>query len=155
MNLYLIKILCVSSWRAQTKPVYTRTQEKRAVTPTRDRARLACECPGVSGQGVGQQWPAVGSGALITATLGGTVCWHKCFCPFEGLRSNYRERHSPNHQQKIGWKIYWAWIKYLFAHQSKTQFFPQTVPQVLSLKTPWTVWKGKKIWQQKMDSAVW
>ena len=32
----------------------------------RDRARLACEHPGVSGQGVGQQWPAAGSGALKT-----------------------------------------------------------------------------------------
>ena len=58
----------------------------------RDRARLACECPGVSGQGVGQQWPAAGSGALITAILGGTMCWHKSFCSFEGFRSNYRER---------------------------------------------------------------
>ena len=28
------------------------------------RVRLACQCPGVSGGGVGQQWPATGSGAL-------------------------------------------------------------------------------------------
>ena len=28
---------------------------------------------------VGQQWPAVGSGALNTTVLGATVCWHKSF----------------------------------------------------------------------------
>ena len=64
----------------------------------RGRARLACECPGVSGQGVGQQWTATRSGALITTILGGTMCWHKSFDSFEGLRSNYRERQSPSHQ---------------------------------------------------------
>ena len=44
--------------------VHTRTQEKGAVTPTRDWPRLAYECPGVSGRHVGQQCPAAGSGAL-------------------------------------------------------------------------------------------
>ena len=32
--------------------------------PTKDQATLAWECPGVSWCGVGQQYPAVGSGAL-------------------------------------------------------------------------------------------
>ena len=34
---------------------------------TRDRPRLACECPGVSRGGMGRQWPAAGSGALSAA----------------------------------------------------------------------------------------
>ena len=40
----------------------TRTWEVEAVTPTRGWARIACGCPGVFGGGVGQQWPATGSG---------------------------------------------------------------------------------------------
>ena len=47
--------------------------------PTRDSARLACECPGVSGRGVDRQWPAAESGALNTAVLGALVCWYKSF----------------------------------------------------------------------------
>ena len=36
--------------------------------PTRDLPwSLACECPGVSGRGVCQQWPAAWSGALSSA----------------------------------------------------------------------------------------
>ena len=34
---------------------------------TRDWLRLACECPGVSGGGVGQQWPAAGAEGLSAA----------------------------------------------------------------------------------------
>ena len=45
--------------------VHTRTKEKGTVTH-RDWRRLACECPGVSGRGMGRQWPAAGSGALKT-----------------------------------------------------------------------------------------
>ena len=33
----------------------------------RDWPRLAHECPGVSGKGVGRWWPAAGSGALSVA----------------------------------------------------------------------------------------
>ena len=45
-----------------------RTQEEEAVIPRRDGARLAC---GVSGRGVGWQWPAAGSasGSLTAAVL--------------------------------------------------------------------------------------
>ena len=38
---------------------------KRSSDPTRDWARLACECPGISGRDMGEQWPAVGSRASI------------------------------------------------------------------------------------------
>ena len=30
-------------------------------------------------KGVGQRWPAVGSGTLTVAVLGGVACWHKSF----------------------------------------------------------------------------
>ena len=36
-----------------------------------------CECLGVSCGGVGQQWPAVGSGAQAATVLGGSEFWHK------------------------------------------------------------------------------
>ena len=36
------------------------------MTP-QETPRLACECPGVSGGGVGRQWPAAGLGALSAA----------------------------------------------------------------------------------------
>ena len=45
----------------------TRTQEKEAVTPEETDTELACECPGVSSRGMGQRWPAAGSGSLSTA----------------------------------------------------------------------------------------
>ena len=53
-------------WRAQTKPCAHQEPGERSNVPTRDWARLACDCPRVSSGGVGQQWPAVGSGALNT-----------------------------------------------------------------------------------------
>ena len=67
------------SWRAQTTPCTHQDPEERSSDSKTDWARLACECPGVSGRGVGRQWPAVGSGALTTTVLGGVACW-----PFEG-----------------------------------------------------------------------
>ena len=68
--------------------------------------RLVCECPGVSGGGEGQWWPAAGLGALSEAVHVG---------PFEGgpiffitstivwAQVNNREG---THQQKIGLKSY-------------------------------------------------
>ena len=49
------------SGRAQTELCVH--QEKGAVTPK----EAAGECPGVSGRGLGQQWPAAGLGALSVA----------------------------------------------------------------------------------------
>ena len=48
-------------------PVHTRTQEKGEVTPIRDLSRLAQECPGVSGRGMGWWWPVAGLGPLSVA----------------------------------------------------------------------------------------
>ena len=40
---------------------------ERSSDPTEDWPRLACECPGVSGGGMGRWWPAAGLGALSAA----------------------------------------------------------------------------------------
>ena len=55
------------SCRAQTKLCANQDPGERSSDPTGDWPRLACECPGVSSGGVGQQWPAAGSGALCVA----------------------------------------------------------------------------------------
>ena len=56
------------------KMLCTPGPRERSGDPTRDCARLACECPGVSGRGVDQQWPGTGSEALNTTVLGATAC---------------------------------------------------------------------------------
>ena len=77
------------SWRAQTKPCSHQDPGERSSDPTRNRARLTCECPGVSGVGVGQQ---CSQGHWMQHS------WHKSFwrrlplpLPKFGLRPNYRE----------------------------------------------------------------
>ena len=103
---------------------------------TRDGARLACECPRASNRGVGQQRPAVGSGALNIAVLGAIVCW---LCPFEGghhnsyhslaLGQTTGREHNHTHHQKIGLKI----SEHGPTHQSKTQFSLEPVPPIRKL----------------------
>ena len=51
------------------KPCAHQDSGERSSDP-KNEARLACEHPGVSGGGVGQQWPATGSGTLNTTFLG-------------------------------------------------------------------------------------
>ena len=55
------------SWRAQTKPCVHQDPGERSSDHTRDWPRLAHECSGVSGRGVGWWWPAAESGALSAA----------------------------------------------------------------------------------------
>ena len=61
------------SWRAQTKPCVPPDPRKEAVITTKDWARPVCACLMTSCVGMGQQWPATGTGALATEVLGGTV----------------------------------------------------------------------------------
>ena len=102
------------SWRTQTKPCVHQDPGERSVSPTRDWPRLACECPGVSGRGMGRLWPCCRGG--------GTGCSSACMGPFEGGLHYFHYLHhslassqttgserSPTHQQKIRLKIYWAW----------------------------------------------
>ena len=55
------------SWRGQTKPCVHHIQEKELGLTTGYWPRLACECPGVSGEGVGQRWLAAGAEGLRAA----------------------------------------------------------------------------------------
>ena len=55
------------SCRAQTKPCVHQDPGERSSDPTKDWPRLAYEYPGVSGGGVGQQWPATALGSLSVA----------------------------------------------------------------------------------------
>ena len=84
---------------------------ERSSYPTRDWARLAWECLGVSGRGMGWQWPAAGSGSSAAAVLGGTVCWNKYLWRISPLPlpQSTGRKHIPTHQQKVWLKIYWAW----------------------------------------------
>ena len=57
--------------RAQTKPRAHQDQGRGAVTSQETGPDLPVS---VSSGGTGQQWPALGTGALAAADLGGTVC---------------------------------------------------------------------------------
>ena len=93
-------------FKGTTKPYVHQDPRERSSDSTRDRAKLTLEDLGVSGGGVGQQWPATGSGTLTTAVLGTVVWWHKSFwrrspwplvpLPQFGLSPNYREGTQPH-----------------------------------------------------------
>ena len=44
---------------------------ERSSDPNEDQPRLACECPGVFGEAVGQRWPIAGSGTECSRVWGG------------------------------------------------------------------------------------
>ena len=112
------------SWTIKKKKqkknlVRTTTWRKEQWPHKRLRQTYLCECLGVSGRGMGWQWPASGSGSLTTAVLGGVGCWYKPFwrrstllpLPRHCLASGETagREHSPTHQQKIGLKTFWIW----------------------------------------------
>ena len=49
------------------KTFHAQDPGKRRSDPTRDQPRFACECPGISGGGVGRWWPAAVLGAMSVA----------------------------------------------------------------------------------------
>ena len=94
--------------------VHTSTQEKGAVTPQETDPDLPMS--------KSLQWRR--GSAVACCRVGGTEGGNPCMGPFEGghhylhylhhsLASGQRtgREHSPNHQQKIGLKIYWAWAR--------------------------------------------
>ena len=104
------------SWRTQTKSCAHQNPGERSCEPTRDWARLACVCLGVSDGGMGWQQPVTGSGTLTTTVW---EAQHAGISPFSeeddhyphhGLASGQTagRKHSPTHQQKIGLKTYWT-----------------------------------------------
>ena len=108
------------SWRAQTKPLVYQDPGEKGSDPTRDWPRLAHECPGVTGRGLGWQWPGLGSG--LVGRVEGTECSSVWMWPFEGgphylhyihhslaAGQTTGREHSPAHQHKTELKIYWAW----------------------------------------------
>ena len=95
------------SWRAQTKHCALQDPGERSNDPTRDWPRLACECPGVSGE----VW--VSSGLLQGQehwVWQGTVPLSSLPPPCFGLRSKNRKGTQPLHPQKTWLKIYWEWL---------------------------------------------
>ena len=83
--------------------VCTRTQEKGAVTHKR-LSQTCREHRGVSSRGVGQQWPATGSGHWLQQ------CWQKPFDPYHAWpQAKPQERHTALPATGNGLKIYRAW----------------------------------------------
>ena len=87
------------SWRAQTEPRVHQDPGKRSCDLTRDWPRLSRECPGVSGRGMGWQWPATGLGELSGAVRAWNI-WRRSPLsslppPQFGLRWNNREGTQP------------------------------------------------------------
>ena len=98
----------MSKFQKTIKPCAYQDPGERSRDPTRDWARLAYECPGLSGAGVGRQWPATGSRVLNTTVLGGCselvwkeVSWPPLPLPEFGLRWNYREGTQPSTEDRI------------------------------------------------------
>ena len=56
----------IHSWKAQQNLVHQDPGERNS-DPTGDCPGLACGCPRISSEGVGQGWPAAGLGALSAA----------------------------------------------------------------------------------------
>ena len=72
---------------------------ERSSDPTRDRPRLALEHPGVSGGGIGRQWPGAGLGALSAPD------------PAAGHRQPTPLLETPGHSGQV-------WVSFLWDHCS-------------------------------------
>ena len=101
------------SWRARTKSFAYQDPGERSSDPTRDWARRACDwlsrrsqrrCGGTEAcRGVrGTEYTSSG----ISPFAGGP---HHLHCPCLASGQTTGREHSPTHQQKMGFKIYWAW----------------------------------------------
>ena len=100
-------------WRAQTEPCVHQDPGERSSDPTRDWPRLACECPGVSGGGVGRQWPAAGLGTLSVAVCAWAllnevaIIFNAATIVWPQVKQQRGNTALPIN--KIWLKIYWAW----------------------------------------------
>ena len=79
---------------------------ERNSDPTGDYPGLACGCPGVSSEGVGQWWPAAGLGAWIVAVYAWDLLREVIIHYLHHSLVNSREGKQLHSQQKIGLKIY-------------------------------------------------
>ena len=90
------------------KLVCTRTQEKEAVIPEENEPDFDVSVL----ESLVEAW--VNSSLQRGQGYWQQLSWevqHAGISPFGGggLRTNYRREHSPNQEQKIGFKFYWAW----------------------------------------------
>ena len=118
------------------KPCVPQDTGERSNDPTRDWARLPCESSGVSGWGVGWEWPPARSGTLTQQSW---ELWHAGISPFVG------GHHNPTivwSQAKLWWgntapsisrKLDQRFTEHGLAHQSKTQFSQQPVSPIKKL----------------------
>ena len=98
----------IDSWRAQTKPCMQQNPGERKSDPTRDWARLACECPGGSSGGLGLQWPSGDNSPGISPFKEDCHFHHYPYHSWASVQTTGTV-HSPTHQNNIELKIYWAW----------------------------------------------
>ena len=70
---------------------------------------LTRECPGASGRGLGQRWPAVGLGALSVAVPAWEILREVNLHHTLASGQTTGREHSSTFQRKIGLKTYWAW----------------------------------------------
>ena len=116
------------------KPCVHQDPGERSSDPTRNCPTFACECPGVSGGGVGQWWPAVGSGALSVAAhaqdflkevpvifITSTIVWPQV------------KQQGGNTAPPINRKLDERCTEHGPTHQNKTQFPPQAVSLIKKL----------------------
>ena len=121
------------------------TQEKGTVTPSVDWARLACECLGVSGGGMGWQWSAAGLGVLTNRVLRGLACSHKPFwrrwpyCHYPC----YREGHTAPPSSKKLIKDLQAWP----CPPEQGQVFPTASPFRQEASTSLLSIRGQTEWK--------
>ena len=108
-----------------------RTQEKEAMIPQVTDPDLPVSV---------QESPWRHGSVVVYYRVGGTECSSVCKGPFVDHCLPYlhhslvpgqttRREHSHTHQQKIGLKIYWAWL----SHQNKIQFPTQSVSPIRKL----------------------
>ena len=99
------------SWKTQTKPCVHQDPGERSNDPTRNWARLLCECPRVSSGGMGRWCPVAGLGVALCAQdllKEVAIIFINSNHILASGQATGRE-HSLTHQQKIGLKIYWEW----------------------------------------------
>ena len=94
----------------------------------------SCECPGVSGGGVGQQWPASGSGALSSAVPAWDLLKEVTIIfTVSSIVWSQVKQQGGNTAIPINSKLDEWFTEHGTAHQNNTQFLPQSVSLIRKL----------------------
>ena len=121
----------IDSWRTQQNLVHQDPGESSS-DPTGDCLRLACGCPGVSSEGVGQWWPAAELGAQTVAVHAWdllrevTIIFITSIIVWPQVNNKEGTQFHPSTEN---------WINFTHgpAIQNKTQFPPQSVSPIRKL----------------------